>query len=72
MILTLGAIVAAYLYVLALAWRVGHTGKHGRVWSTPRPARLLQHGSHARPRKPAPHSEPEAATDEAAGLAVAA
>ncbi|TDD37819.1 hypothetical protein E1287_07095 [Actinomadura sp. KC06] len=54
-VLALAIIVAAYLYVAALCWRLGHSGKHGkRVWSRPRPNRLRTHGSHAKARKPAP------------------
>ncbi|MCP9947180.1 hypothetical protein [Actinomadura madurae] len=71
LILTVAAIVAGYLYLAAVCWRVGHPRKHGHVvWSRPRPTRMLRHGSHARPRKPSPVAEPE--TVEPAGLAVAA
>lgn len=51
MILILGAIVAGYLYLAALCWRLGHPSKHGKqLWSAPRPTRLFHQGSHAKPR----------------------
>ncbi|MFE9099919.1 hypothetical protein [Actinomadura geliboluensis] len=66
----IAAIVAAYLYAAALAWRVGHSGRHGRrVWSPPRPTRIRHVGAHARPLTPAPASTAQA---DPAGLAVAA
>lgn len=68
MILSVAAIVVAYLYLAAIAHRVGHNGKHGRVWSPPRPTRLRSRGAHARPRAPqTPDIEPAQT-----GLAVAA
>lgn len=73
MIFTVAAITVAYLYLAALAHRLGHSGRHGqRIWARPRPTRLRSRGAHHKPpaRKPADMAEPEQA--DTAGLAVAA
>ncbi|NEA21545.1 hypothetical protein [Actinomadura bangladeshensis] len=72
MIFTVAAIAVAYLYLAAVAHRVGHSGKHGqRIWSTPRPTRLRSRGAHTKPpAKAVDVAEPEQAGP--AGLAVAA
>jgi hypothetical protein len=50
-LLILLAIAAAVAYVLLLAYRIGlGAGRHARVWSPPRPLRLLSHGEHERPK----------------------
>jgi hypothetical protein len=51
------AIAAAVVYVLLLAYRIGlGAGRHARVWSRPRPLRLLSHGKHEGPK---PRREPQ-------------
>lgn len=73
MIFTVAAITVAYLYLAAVAYRLGHSGRHGqRVWSAPRPTRLRNCGAHARPRTPKPAAAAETESADAAGLAVAA
>lgn len=54
MITVLAAIAVLYAYALIVAYRIGHPGRHARMLSRPRPLRLLQHGGHAKPRRPAP------------------
>jgi hypothetical protein len=46
MIITFVGLAATYAYLLLLAYRVGHGGRHARVWARPRPLKLLAHGSH--------------------------
>lgn len=65
MILFFSSLTIAVLYVMALAHRVG-IGRHphARVWSRPRPLRLLAHGAHE--ARPAPkHGRTQAAASKA-------
>jgi hypothetical protein len=50
-------LAALYTYLLLLAHRVGHSGRHARTWARPRPLRLLSHGRHD-----ASHPQPESRT----------